>query len=119
MRTRRTRRLALVVGLVAVAGTIARPAWGQDFARSLSRFASAEPDPFRPYSSRARTDAGPVARPYLRTQPTTPAPPPRVVAPPRGVHDYFPGMRPGIHPNRNTVDPRRLCVPGRRAFLMR
>jgi hypothetical protein len=68
--------------------------------------------PYAPHSTRAsstgysRTPAPrqqPIARPQVQSQ---------------GVRDYFPGMRLGYGPNRNTVDPRRLCVPGRRAMLM-
>jgi hypothetical protein len=80
------------------------------------RFA-AEPDPLRPYATQGRTE--PNFRPYART----PLAPPRseaitrTSAPPR--HNYYPGLRTGQGPNRNYVDPRTLCVPGRRALLYR
>lgn len=49
-----------------------------------------------------------------------PEPPPRPEAPPRPqplARDYFPGLRAGYGPNRNTVNPAHLCVPGRRAYI--
>jgi hypothetical protein len=37
---------------------------------------------------------------------------------PQGVRDYYPTMRTGQGPNRNVIDPRSLCVPGRRAVIL-
>jgi hypothetical protein len=76
-----------------------------------------ELDPLRPYDAPpARPDA--AYRPYLRTPVNPPREEPilRAAAP---RHNYFPGLRSGQGPNRNVVDPRTLCVPGRRAMLQR
>jgi hypothetical protein len=53
---------------------------------------------------------------YRRARPerVSRAEPPRAPAAPR---NYFPGLPTGYGPNRNTVNPAHLCVPGRRAFL--
>ena len=79
-------------------------------------------DTLRPYASRSSAGFGAEqsARPYSRQKPDLP-PPVRSFAAvaERGVKDYFPAMRPGTYPNHNTVDPHSLCVPGRRALIMR
>jgi hypothetical protein len=78
---------------------------------------SAEADLFRPYDEPvARPGSG--YRPYTRT----PVNPPRdeaTLRAPAPRHNYFPGQRSGQGPNRNVVDTRTLCVPGRRAMLQR
>ncbi|MGE3818625.1 MAG: hypothetical protein AB7I30_04270 [Isosphaeraceae bacterium] len=35
------------------------------------------------------------------------------------ARSYYPGLRVGQGSNRNVIDPRSLCVPGRRALLVR
>jgi hypothetical protein len=116
-------RTALALILTAASGALAWPlatrARAQGLDRSPYAVRSTEPDLLRPYSS--RNGSAPVSgtRAYTRPRPLTTAPTPaRASSPPRTVHDYFPGMRPGVSPNRNTVNPRSLCVPGRRALLM-
>jgi hypothetical protein len=82
------------------------------------------PDLLRPYGSRAGAATPNTARPYTRS-PSRPAPPPRpeliVRQPvrPQGVRDYYPTLRAGQGPNRNMIDPRSLCVAGRRAVILR
>jgi hypothetical protein len=69
-------------------------------------------DLFSPYGSRVA--GGPARRPYETARPR--------VAPPATearTRNYFPALRPGQGPNRNTVRTDRLCVPGRRAFSYR
>jgi hypothetical protein len=98
-----------------------RPGWSRAASPSTARagygdrFATV-PDPLRPYATQGRAE--PNSRPYARTPLTPPrdeaitrtsAPPPR--------QNYFPGLRTGQGPNRNYIDPRTLCVPGRRAVL--
>jgi hypothetical protein len=56
-------------------------------------------------------------RPYERAPVVSP--PERTISAPVASHNYYPGLRPGQGPNRNAIDPRSLCVPGRRAFLHR
>ena len=36
-----------------------------------------------------------------------------------GVRGYYPAVRPNQSRNSNVIDPRTLCVPGRRALLQR
>ena len=88
---------------------------------------SGEPDLLSPYASKGArsTPYDSESLRYSRT-PAKPRPPVRlddrvsrgaVFA--RGVGNYYPAMRPGQAPNRNVVDHRSLCVPGRRAVLQR
>ncbi len=57
---------------------------------------------------------------YSRSNPSTMPPPARSQAATFSrVRDYFPAARSGRSINRNVVDPRTLCVPGRRAMLQR
>jgi len=44
-------------------------------------------------------------------------PPATAISSPRRVTDFYPMMRAGQGPNRNTVDIRGLCNPGRRALM--
>jgi hypothetical protein len=37
----------------------------------------------------------------------------------KGVRDYYPAVAPNQSKNHNVIDPRTLCVPGRRALLQR
>jgi hypothetical protein len=107
---------------------------GRAFARPSTPYPSSAParpaddfDLLSPYGSRAGGPAGngSAPKPYTRT-PVTRRPP----GPPldrssrgavfsRGVGSYYPSMRSGQAPNRNVVDHRSLCVPGRRALLQR
>lgn len=100
--------LALAAGLSATPG-LAQPRP----VRPATRSVAAEDDLLRPYAPRTE-------RTYARPR-TPPASPVRLSAavPSRGVGEYFPGMRPGTSPNRNVIDPRSLCVPGRRALILR
>ncbi|MFO0953500.1 MAG: hypothetical protein U0835_20580 [Isosphaeraceae bacterium] len=79
----------------------------------------AEPDLLTPYApSNPRAEKG--IRPYRRTPAPALAPAPADrVASSRGVGNYFPSMRAGQSPNQNVINPRTLCVPGRRAMLQR
>jgi hypothetical protein len=69
-------------------------------------------DLFSPYSSRAA--GGSPRRPYNVARPRVEPP-----ATEARTRNYYPGLRPGQGPNRNTVRTDRLCVPGRRAFSYR
>jgi hypothetical protein len=114
------RRLAFILAVVVNGWLFVPPGQAQRGGPTAS--GSAEPDLFRPYGSRSPSSFTAGRSGY--TRPRTIAPPrrPPEVAPPpqpRGLHDYFPTMRPGQGPNHNTVDPRTLCVPGRRALIMR
>jgi hypothetical protein len=120
MRPRTALALLLTAASGALAWPLATPGRAQGFDRDPYASRSTEPDLFRPYSSRYGSASLTGTRPYSRPRPVPTATlPARASAPPRTVHDYFPGMRPGVSPNRNTVNPRSLCVPGRRALLMR
>jgi hypothetical protein len=89
--------------------TVARPSL-VDGAASRGSTARGEANLLRPYGTRASSTS--PMRPYLST--------PRPAAPSYEIrtHNYFPGLRPGQGPNQNTVNTDRLCVPGRRPFLM-
>ena len=112
--------LVMLAGLTPLARA-QRPGWPRtgSYPSSSATYgdrSSAEPDPLRPYAPEPRADAS--YRPYLRT----PVSPPRDEAITRASaprRNYFPGLRTGQGPNRNYVDPRTLCVPGRRAMLQR
>lgn len=80
-----------------------------------------EPDPLRPYASRSTTafEAERSTRAYSRARPLPPPTRSYPAATVRGVRDYYPTMRRGQNPNKNVVDPRTLCVPGRRAMILR
>jgi hypothetical protein len=69
-------------------------------------------DPFRPYPTGGSRSS--TTRTYEQPRPQVVAQPP---ARSQGVREYFPGMRTGRGPNRNVVDTRKLCVPGRRAMI--
>src|SRR4051812_22367870 len=110
--------VALSVGLPSVTCLAQAPQPVRAPARTTS---VPEADPLRPYASRsvAGFAAERSSRSYSR--PKTLPPPPRAYAAvaERGVRDYFPAMRPGTSPNSNTVDPKSLCVAGRRALILR
>jgi hypothetical protein len=74
-------------------------------------------DPLRPYGAPGweSAGAGRYARPALVAERNEAARPSMF---PRG-RNYFPGLRSGQAPNRNVVDTRTLCVPGRHHFLHR
>jgi hypothetical protein len=90
-----------------------------------SRAVEPEPDLFKPYAAQSASAAKPAA--YSRTPPRAkaplpPLPPPNrsyAAAVNRGVGNYYPAMRRGNGPNSNVVDPHTLCVPGRRAAILR
>lgn len=115
----------LATGFVGRAGagqegaetTHVRYSGGPATAKPASRDPWAESDLVRPYGGGGAADG----RVYKsRTAP--PARPPaveRTVASSRGVRDYFPGMRPGIGPNRNVGTVRPHCVPGRHSLMGR
>jgi hypothetical protein len=113
--------LLVMLGGLAPRARAQRPGWPRSgTARApvatYSERLAAEPDPLRPYAPEPRADSR--YRPYLRA----PAAPPRDEAITRAAaprREYFPGLRSGQGPNRNVVDPRTLCVPGRRAMLQR
>lgn len=127
MRTRTRSGLALRVSLalavsvpLAASGAVAR---AQGYGGgAASRYVTAEPDLFRRYGASPAVSRTAGTRPYQRPRPRRPAPPPSPPArtpAPHAVHDYFPGMRSGQSPNHNTVNTRHLCVPGRRALIVR
>ena len=125
MRTRLTLTLALsaagwwMSGSRADAQQGARAPSGTS-GRAYPRVVEPETDPLRPYASRN-------PRSYYQSRsayrpPSRPTPRPELIARPsvhaQGVRNYYPAMRAGQGPNRNAVDPRTLCVPGRRAMLL-
>jgi len=77
-----------------------------------------EPDPLRPYRPEEEAARGD----RLAGRWSAPGPVPRP-APPAARFEtsrsYFPDIRAGRGINRNVIDPRGLCVPGRRALLQR
>jgi len=103
----------LALTLTLAAGLSTTPGFAQPRpVRPAAHSVAAADDLLRPYAPHAER---PYARPHV-----APAYPARLAAaPPRGVGEYFPGMRPGTSPNRNVIDPRSLCVPGRRALILR
>ena len=112
--------LAMLGGLTTAAQA-QRPGWPRAGSypaatASSGERSSAELDPLRPYAPEAR--ANPSYRPYLRT-PVTPPRDEAITPASTPRRNYFPGLRSGQGPNRNVVDPRTLCVPGRRAMLHR
>jgi hypothetical protein len=90
--------------------------------RPYTTVRSPEANLLRPYGSRDGQQYFTHKRTYTRP-PVVPPPPPIIPARAsvfaRGVHDYYPAARPGQGKNQNVVDPRTLCVPGRRALLRR
>jgi hypothetical protein len=105
------------LGLVPGAGLAqAQQPRARAVAGGYARTVSAEDDPIRPYTEGAAASAS-GSRGYYRSY-ARPAPVARPPARPQSVRDYYPTMRTGQGPNRNVVDPRTLCVPGRRAMLM-
>ena len=81
-----------------------------------------EPDLFKPYAAPSAASAKPYTRTPKRPAPPQPLPPPNrayAAAVNRGASNYFPAMRRGNGPNQNVVDPHTLCVPGRRAAILR
>ncbi|MDR3634237.1 MAG: hypothetical protein P4L84_10550 [Isosphaeraceae bacterium] len=111
-------RSAALVGLSAVVLSLlaheARAQQGYFNRTSVAR--SPDREELTPYRSRTSTGASANGE-YRRARPEPPARSelPRAAAVPR---NYFPGLPSGVGPNRNTVNPAHLCVPGRRAFLM-
>jgi hypothetical protein len=110
--------------------TFTSPARAQDSGRSRAgSFPTAIPSARSGERSSAVRDLlspydEPVARSGsgYRTYTRTPANPPHEETDLRGPaprHNYFPNLRSGQGPNRNVIDPRTLCVPGRRAMLQR
>jgi hypothetical protein len=93
--------------------------------RSVSAIA-AEPDLLRPYGSRdqrvffaekeKRVYAPPPAAPPLHSRVSSS---PGAAVFTQGARDYFPAIRAGRGPNGNAINPRSLCVPGRRAMIPR
>lgn len=77
----------------------------------------------RPYGSSSAKGAASSTTGRSQRRPTPPPPPmperARAAVFSRGVHDYYPFARQGQQVNRNVIDPRSLCVPGRRAMLQR
>jgi hypothetical protein len=84
--------------------------------RAYPRVVEPEADLLRPYASRPARLGGDSRYGYRAA--VRPETAPRPAGRSRGVQDYYPAMRTGQGPNRNTVDPRSLCVPGRRALLL-
>jgi hypothetical protein len=96
---------------------------GGPVAPKAGRSAATDPDPLRPYATRDIRALAAVGRAYSRT---SPPPPPtieetrsRAAVFARGARDYYPALKTGQGPNRNYIDPRTLCVPGRRALIPR
>ena len=87
------------------------------YATATGRDPWADADMLRPYGSRASSGFVGERSSYSRPAPQRP-PAERPPARPRAAIDYFPTMRPGSGPNRNVVDVRSLCNPGRRALLL-
>lgn len=75
-------------------------------------------DELRPYGTRSSATRQ-ADRPYARSS-EAPAPPfesPSRLPVRRTVGSFYPTMRAGQSRNRNVVDTRSLCNPGRRALL--
>jgi hypothetical protein len=114
-----THTLGLAVAVSA--GLLSEPAQAQQSSFRSTGALSQEPDLLRPYGSNHLSSDTPAAGlPYVRRPPIAPPEldrPARAV--PRGVNSYFPMMRAGQGPNRNYIDPRFHCVPGRMAPIQR
>jgi hypothetical protein len=117
-------RLTVALTLPWVAGVAILPpvqAQAPSVSRPAIRATGGDVDLLKPYASRSM--AGFVdeqsSRPYSRSKPLPPPARAYAAATQRGVTNYFPGMRPGSAPNKNVVDPHTLCVPNRRAAILR
>jgi hypothetical protein len=110
------RRLGALFPIVIVLGALALPNAGQAQQGRGGYPGSVEGanDPLRPYASNSSAPG----RGYYRVPPPRSEPVARPVVRSQGVRDYYPTMRTGQGPNRNVVNPRSLCVPGRRAILI-
>lgn len=75
----------------------------------------------KPYNPGERRTPGARRPAYSRQPASAPAPDKRSRAAvfAKGVRDYYPAARANQSKNSNVVDPRSLCVPGRRALLQR
>ena len=113
---------SLILTLAFLTGPFAAGALAQSPAlvRPSSRSVAAEPDFLRPYASRSAHvyTSERSARASSRSRPLPPPQRAYAAVVERGVKDYFHDIRPGTSPNRNTVDPKSLCVPGRRALIL-
>ncbi|MCA1686625.1 MAG: hypothetical protein LC745_11765 [Planctomycetia bacterium] len=96
--------------------------WGATSSGRVGPDGSSGSGLLRPYGPRdVRTSAAQKPQSYSRSSPT-PSPADdrsRAAVFAKGVRDYYPDARSNQSANRNVVDTRTLCNPGRRALLRR
>lgn len=112
---RRVAFAGLIAAILSLLGPEGRAQQGYFNRTTVSRFPAvgAREDVARSAPGRAGVSENGVYRRATAEEPPRRQPP--QAAPVR--RNYFPGMPTGQGPNRNYIDPSRLCVPGRRAFI--
>jgi hypothetical protein len=111
------RSLTFGLTLTAFGWLLVTPGHAQRGGTSAGAF-SGEVNMLRPYASRTVNQGRGYVRQAAPSRPVMPTRAEPVARPTsQGVRDYYPAMRPGQGPNRNVINPRTLCVPGRRAVI--
>ena len=102
---------AVLMALFGSEGRAQSPYFGRTTVSRSSHVREADASVSSRSAARGRSENGD----YRRAGSRVPVQETRPVA---QVHrNYFPGLPTGQGPNRNYIDPSRLCVPGRRAFI--
>lgn len=110
-------RHVVFVGLAGALLAVGTEARAQDryFGRTTTSRAAAVRESDEPPSLRSVDRGRSEGGEYRRARSRVPVPEARPA--PQARRNYFPGLPTGQGPNRNYIDPSRLCVPGRRAFI--